>query len=72
MIEAATRGALSKNVLLEISQNSQESTCARVLKRRHRTPMEDGRLFLSWFVWQDFNSAVKTELVLKQFMVFNS
>ena len=28
--EAATRGALWKNVLLEISQNSQENTCARV------------------------------------------
>ena len=40
MIEAATRGALSKNVLLEISQNSQENTCARVLKRRLRTITE--------------------------------
>ena len=29
-IEAATRGVLWKNVFLEISQNSQESTCARV------------------------------------------
>ena len=28
--EAATRGALSKNVFLEISQNSQENSCARV------------------------------------------
>ena len=28
--EAATRGVLWKKVLLEISQNSQESTCARV------------------------------------------
>ena len=28
--EAATRGVLSKKVLLEISQNSQENTCARV------------------------------------------
>ena len=29
-IEAATRGALWKKVLLEISQNLQENTCARV------------------------------------------
>ena len=29
-LEAATRGVLSKKVLLEISQNSQENTCARV------------------------------------------
>ena len=28
--EAATRGALWKKVFLEISQNSQENTCARV------------------------------------------
>ena len=28
--EAATRGVLSKNVFLEISQNSQEKSCARV------------------------------------------
>ena len=28
--EAATRGVLWKNVFLEISQNSQENTCARV------------------------------------------
>ena len=28
--EAATRGVLWKNVFLEISQSSQESTCARV------------------------------------------
>ena len=29
-VEAATRGAPCKNVFLEISQNSQENTCARV------------------------------------------
>ena len=29
--EAATRGVLCKKVFLEISQNSQENTCARVL-----------------------------------------
>ena len=29
-IEAATIGVLWKNVFLEISQNSQENTCARV------------------------------------------
>ena len=28
--EAATRGPLRKKVFLEISQNSQENTCARV------------------------------------------
>ena len=28
--EAVTRGVLWKNVFLEISQNSQENTCARV------------------------------------------
>ena len=28
--EAATRGVLEENVFLEIPQNSQESTCARV------------------------------------------
>ena len=28
--EAATRGVLEKKVFLEISQNSQENTCARV------------------------------------------
>ena len=28
--EAATRGILCKKVFLEISQNSQENTCARV------------------------------------------
>ena len=28
--EAATRGVLSKNVFLEISQNSQEKSCDRV------------------------------------------
>ena len=28
--EAATRGALWKKIFLEISQNSQENTCARV------------------------------------------
>ena len=28
--EAATRGVLQKKVFLEISQNSQENTCARV------------------------------------------
>ena len=27
--EAATRGVLLKNVFLEISQNSQENTCAK-------------------------------------------
>ena len=30
MTEAATRGVLLKKVFLEISQNSQENTCARV------------------------------------------
>ena len=30
IIEAATRGVLYKKVFLEISQNSQENTCARV------------------------------------------
>ena len=29
-LEAGTRGALLKKVFLEISQNSQENTCARV------------------------------------------
>ena len=29
-VEAATGGVLHENVLLEISQNSQESTCVRV------------------------------------------
>ena len=28
--EAATRGVLCKKVILEISQNSQENTCARI------------------------------------------
>ena len=30
--EAATKGVLCKKVFLEISQNSQENTCARVIK----------------------------------------
>ena len=30
ILEAATRGVLCKKVFLEISQNSQENTCARV------------------------------------------
>ena len=30
LTEAATRGVLCKKVFLEISQNSQENTCARV------------------------------------------
>ena len=30
IIEAATRGFLYKSVFLEISQNSQENTCARI------------------------------------------
>ena len=32
--EAATRGVLWKSVFLEISQNSLENTCARVLRKR--------------------------------------
>ena len=30
LLEAATEGVLQKKVFLEISQNSQENTCARV------------------------------------------
>ena len=30
ILETATRGVLCKKVFLEISQNSQENTCARV------------------------------------------
>ena len=53
--ERATRGVLLEKVFLEISQNSQENTCARVsflikLQARLRTPFfqnTSGRLLLS-------------------------
>ena len=35
--EAATRGVLCKKVFLEISQNSQENTCARVYVQKMST-----------------------------------
>ena len=56
--ELATRGVLCKKVFLEISQNSQENTCARVsfLIKLHllRTPLlqnTSGRLFLAFFIF---------------------
>ena len=45
-VEAATRGVLCERVFLEISQNSQENTCARVsflIKLQDNT---SGRLLL--------------------------
>ena len=49
--KAATRGVLYKKVFLEISQNSQENTCARVsflikLQAAPETPDGSGRLLL--------------------------
>ena len=47
--EAATRGVLWKNVFLEISQNSQENTCARVSFLKSRRALLKKRLWLRRF-----------------------